>query len=112
MGAMLMHPLLAIGLGVLFGLVRGLAVYLAADLDSGQKLARFHARFEGMRESVRRGMIVIQALVAIIATATASGVGRSVVIGALAVTIVVIVLRGPREKLGPAVSSSPAGAWS
>ncbi|HEY7563667.1 MAG TPA: hypothetical protein VIA81_01955 [Acidimicrobiia bacterium] len=106
MGALLVNPLLAVGIGVLFGLVRGLAVYMAAELDTQQKLVGFHARFEEKRELVRRTTIVVQALVAVAAIWTATSLVTAVAVSALALAVVVVSLRGPKETLGPAV------AWS
>jgi hypothetical protein len=98
MGGLTASPWIAIALGGLFGLVRGLAVYLAAGLDSGEKLLVFHERFESWREPVRQSMIVVQALVAVVAAA-ATGAGGSIVGSVLAVATatVALSLRGPRE---------------
>ena len=94
----LTSPGTALALGGLFGLVRGLAVYLAAGLDSGEKLLSFHARFESWREPVRQTMIVVQALVAFVAAAAAGA--SAPILGAvlaLATATVALSLRGPRE---------------
>ena len=98
MGGLTASPWIAIALGGLFGLVRGLAVYLAAGLDSGEKLLAFHARFESWREPVRQSMIVVQALVAVVAAA-AAGANAPIVGSVLAVAAatVALSLRGPRE---------------
>ena len=97
-GGLTANPLTGIGLGALFGLVRGVAVYLAAGLDSTDKLLGFHARFESMREPVRRATIVIEALVGISAAAAA---GASAALLALFVVVAGVVVaasvRGPRE---------------
>ena len=97
-GGLSANPLTAIGLGALFGLVRGLSVYLAAGLDSTDKLLGFHARFESMREPVRRATIVIEALVGISAAA-AAGASAPVLTLFVAVAGVIVAasLRGPRE---------------
>lgn len=112
MGAAVGDPLIAVGLGTLFGLVRGLAVYLAADLTTRERLLRFHARFEALREPVRRAMIVIQALVAIVAVWFAIPGPASVVVTIVALIVVVLSLRGPRESVEAPPSVAPAGAWS
>lgn len=107
MGGLTASPWIGIALGGLFGLVRGLAVYLAAGLDSGERLLSFHARFESWREPVRQSMIVVQALVAVVA-ATRAGASGPVVGAVLAVATatVALSLRGPREAvyLNPATS--------
>ncbi|MGZ8756209.1 MAG: hypothetical protein ACXW15_13595 [Acidimicrobiia bacterium] len=97
-GGLTASPWIAIALGALFGLVRGLAVYLAAGLDSGEKLLSFHARFESWRDPVRQTMIVVQALVAVVAAA-AAGASAPILGAVLAVATVTVALslRGPRE---------------
>lgn len=98
MGGLTASPWIALALGGLFGLVRGLAVYLAAGLDSGERLLSFHARFESWREPVRQSMIVVQALVAVVAAAAASASGPIVgAVLAVATATVALSLRGPRE---------------
>jgi MFS family permease len=112
MGAAADDPLIAIGLGTLFGLVRGLAVYLAADLTTREKLLRFHARFEALREPVRRAMIVIQALVAVGAVWLANSGPALVPVAVVASIVVALSLRGPRESVEAPSGVAPAGAWS
>ena len=98
MGGLTAGPWIAIALGGLFGLVRGLAVYLAAGIDSGEKLLAFHERFESWREPVRQSMIVVQALVAVVA-AGAIGTNAPILgaVLAMATATVALSLRGPRE---------------
>ncbi len=97
-GGLTASPWIAIALGGLFGVVRGLAVYLAAGLDSGEKLLSFHARFESLREPVRQSMIAVQALVAVVAAAAAGASGPIVgSVLAVATATVALSLRGPRE---------------
>lgn len=98
MGGLSAQPGIAIALGGVFGLVRGLAVYLAAGLDSTEKLLSFHARFESTREPVRQSTILIQAAVSV-AAAGAAGASAPIlgaVIATAAVTIA-LSLKGPRE---------------
>ena len=98
MGALSNSFWAALVLGAVFGLVRGLAVYLAAGLDSGERLLAFHARFEQWREPVRQSMIAVQAMVAIGAAAAAGAsfpvVGAGLVVAA---TTVALSVKGPRE---------------
>ncbi len=107
MGALSNSFWTAVIVGALFGLVRGLAVYLAAGLDSGDKLLAFHARFEQLREPVRQSMIAVQAVVAITAAAVA-GASLPVLGAALAVAAVTIGLsvRGPHEAAYLSASAS------
>jgi len=112
LGAAVGDPLIAVCLGVLFGLVRGLAVYLAADLTTREKLLAFHARFEALREPVRRAMIAIQALVAVWTAWLATPTPASVVVIIVALIVVVLSVRGPRESVESSPSGAPASAWS
>lgn len=98
MGGLSAKPWTAVALGGLFGVVRGLAVYLAAGLDSGENLLSFHARFESWREPVRQSMIVLQALVAVVAAGT-SGASAPILgtVLATATATVALSLKGPRE---------------
>ena len=97
-GGLSADPVAALGLGALFGLVRGLAVYLATGLDTTEKLHTFHARFEAMRDPVRQGTIVVQALVAIsAATAVSANAPMLGTVVALAALTVAAGLRAPRE---------------
>ena len=106
-GGMTAQPVIAIALGALFGLVRGLAVYLAAGLDSTERLLSFHSKFESHREAVRQSTIVILAVVSVAAVAAT---GATVtILGAvvlMAAWIVILSRRGPRE----AVYLNAAGA--
>jgi len=55
MGALTAGPIAALSLGILFGLVRGLAVLLTARLRSTAELFYLHRRFDALGEPVRRG---------------------------------------------------------
>lgn len=112
MGGLLVHPMLAIAIGLLFGLVRGLAVYLAIGLDTHQKLLVFHSQFERLREPVRRGMIGVQALVAVAAAWWASPNPLSLVVGAIAAVVIGLSIRGPKESVERPAGVAPASAWS
>ena len=97
-GGLTADPLLAVFLGALFGLSRGLAVFLASGFDSTEKVLAFHERFERMREPVRRATIVTQALVAV----AASAIGGALLLVLAAVLVaagatVATGFRGPRE---------------
>jgi MFS family permease len=97
-GGLTAEPVVAIALGALFGLVRGLAVYLATGLDSTERLLWFHSKFESRREPVRQATIVIMATVAVAAAASAGA--PATILGAvvvLAAWIVMLSRRGPRE---------------
>lgn len=66
-------PLVAVGVGLAFGLVRGLAVLLSARLDSPSALTAFHRRFGAAEEPVRLAVVVVQALVGLVAVGLAWG---------------------------------------
>jgi len=55
-------PWLGIALGVLFGLVRGLSVFLGRHITSADTLRTFHVRFYGFGPTVRRVMVAVEAL--------------------------------------------------
>jgi hypothetical protein len=57
---------LAVGMGALFGLVRGLSVCLGRQITSSQSLQRFHHRFQELGPLVRRITITVQLLVAVL----------------------------------------------
>jgi hypothetical protein len=60
------EPWLALGFGALFGLVRGLAVFLGRGITSTEGLRAFHARFYGAGPTVRRLMVAVEALVTLL----------------------------------------------
>jgi hypothetical protein len=64
LGALSGRPLFALGLGLLFGLLRGSAVYLGRRLDSPEALRRFHARFIALAPRSRAAMVAIELLAA------------------------------------------------
>jgi len=73
LAALTANPLVALGVGLAFGLVRGLAVLLSARLTSPTALTAFHRRFGAAEEPVRLAVIVVQALVALAAVGLAWG---------------------------------------
>jgi hypothetical protein len=61
------RPWVALTIGVLFGLARGLTVLLSAPLRTQSDLYAFHRRFTAAGERVRRAVIVAQLAVAVCA---------------------------------------------
>jgi hypothetical protein len=57
------RPWLGLGFGALFGLVRGLSVFLGRDITSTERLRAFHVRFYGLGPTVRRLMVGVDGLV-------------------------------------------------
>lgn len=60
LGALSADPVFALGLGLVFGLVRGLAVLLGRSLTSPEALRRFHARFSRLEPVSRRAMVLVE----------------------------------------------------
>ena len=98
MGALSGRPLFALALGAVFGLIRGLAVYLNVGSDSIERLLAFHADFESHRDAIRRATIAFQGAIAVgsaaVTPAPAPILGAVV---AVAAAIVIFALRGPGE---------------
>jgi MFS family permease len=66
-------PVSAIAVGLVFGLVRGLMVFLGARLDSPARLRTFHRRFEAAREPSRVAMSLVLLAAAVASGAVAAG---------------------------------------
>lgn len=66
-------PATAMGIAVLFGTVRGLAILTGFRLSDPERLRRFHRRFEEAGPSVRWAVIVVQVAVAVVAAGAAWG---------------------------------------
>jgi len=81
-------PAAAFGVGVLFGLARGLAVLLGLPLRTLADLYAFHRRFTAWGEPVRRAVIGVQLAVAVIAAWIATPVVFAVGISAGALALV------------------------
>jgi len=96
-GALTGGPGAALALGVLFGLARGLAVLLTARSRSTSELFALHRRFDALGEPVRRAVIAVQLMVAVVAAGAAWGpVAALVAASVLAVTV--LATRGVRRR--------------
>lgn len=73
LAALTADPLVAFGIAVLFGFVRGTAVLLSARLDTPDALRAFHRRFAELAQPVRLAVIGIQFVVAAVAAGAAWG---------------------------------------
>jgi MFS family permease len=102
------NPVLALGAGTLFGLVRGLAILLVAGVTNPARLARFHRRFDEAREPVRTATIAAEGVVAVLA-ATATG-GPAAGIASVALVGLAAVLRAGRAASGAEANRAPAPA--
>jgi uncharacterized membrane protein len=91
-------PPAAIGIGMLFGFVRGLAVLMGARLRSPAALTEFHRRFDALAEPVRQSVIGVQLAVAVVA---AWVVAPFVVAGAATLAAIALFAwsRAPRSHL-------------
>lgn len=103
MAALSTSPATAMGIAVLFGLTRGLAILLGVRLTEPERLRRFHQRFDELGPAVRWAVIVVQMAVAITAGAAAWGpVGAAGVAAVLAAAA--LITRGGE----PAPAARPA----
>ena len=74
-------PLAALGIGMVFGIVRGLAVVPARHITTPAALRDFHQRFDALAPVTRRLMVVVELAVAATVAVAAWGL---VIAGALA----------------------------
>ena len=58
------NPLLALSLGVIFGLVRGMAVYASRGITTTSALASFHRRFMALDRPARATVVVVESAAA------------------------------------------------
>jgi hypothetical protein len=89
LGALTASPLVALGLGILFGFARGIAVLLGARITSPATLASFHRRFDALGPVVRRYVIAVQVVIAL---AAAWAAGGPIAGGAVALVVVAVAL--------------------
>jgi hypothetical protein len=89
-GVLTASPAAAFGIAVLFGLVRGLTVFLTAKVHAPAQLASFHRRFDAWGEPTRRAVIALELVVALCAAGVAWGVVGLVVVGALAAIVALV----------------------
>lgn len=73
MAALTGEPLVALGLGGLFGFARGLGVLPGARLTTPARLAAFHTTFDARAAWSRQLVIAVQLVVAVVAVAAVSG---------------------------------------
>ncbi len=71
LAALTASPAAALGIGLLFGTIRGLAVLLSSRLTSPTALTGFHQRFGAAEEPVRVAVIAVEAAVSLVALAVA-----------------------------------------
>ena len=86
LGALSAGPWAALTIGVVFGTARGLAVLLTARLRTTSEIYAMHRRFDALGEPVRRAVIGVQLVVAVVAAGAAWGIaaaGMTLGIGAV-----------------------------
>ena len=98
LGALSASPIAAMLIGVCFGLARGLAVLLTARLRTTAELFALHRRFDALTEPVRRGVIVVQLAVAVVAIGAAWGVVAAG-IAAAGLVVAVAIARSARRRV-------------
>jgi hypothetical protein len=104
LGALTAGPWAAFGIGVCFGTVRGLAVLLTARRRTTAELFALHRRFDELGEPVRRAVIVVQLLVAVVAVGIAWSFVAALVAAAV-LAVVALVTFGARRRPSHAVTA-------
>ena len=93
------RPVVAFGLCVLFGLTRGLAIFLGVRLTDPERLRVFHRRFEAAGPTVKWAVIGLQAAVAVVAAAAVSPLAGAAIAVALGAATFALRARVPRPVL-------------
>lgn len=86
-------PVQALGIGLAFGLARGLVVLLGARITSPAALGAVHERLDALEAPVRRGVVGVQVAAAVAAAIAAWGTLAAA--GVIAVCTVAIAARVP-----------------
>jgi MFS family permease len=111
-------PLTALGVGVLFGLTRGLAIVSGIRLTTPDRVRAFHLRFESRRGVVRTATIAFELILAAVAAVAIGGPVGGVIVGlSLSVVVFVALVRRRRavdvaELQGRALPADSAGSLS
>jgi MFS family permease len=88
------RPAVAAALAVLFGVARGLAIFLGVRLVDPDRLRRFHRRFEEAGPAVRRAVIGLLMAVAVTSSAAAWGAAGAVATAAVVTVLALVAARG------------------
>jgi hypothetical protein len=108
LNALTAAPRTAFAVCVLFGLVRGLAIFAGRGITSPEALVAFHRRFERLRAPVRRATIVVQLAVAVAAaTAVTASTAAAAALAAAFLAVAAVALLVRRAPKSPA----PAPNW-
>jgi len=95
------RPALAFAVAVLFGAVRGLAIFLGARLVDPERLRTFHRRFEELGPTVRHAVIAVQMVVGVTAAGAVWGAPGALVAAAVLAGLVLLVARGAAATVHP-----------
>jgi hypothetical protein len=85
------QPVVAVGVGLLFGLVRGSAIAISAPATTTAALARIHRRFAALEAPVRQASAVALVVVGVLALAGVSP--AAVLVGVAGLGVVLVVTR-------------------
>jgi MFS family permease len=109
LAALTASPVAALGVWLVFGVVRGLAILLVAGVTSPARLAGFHRRFDAAREPVRWTVAGVQAFIASIAAGVLAGpLAAGVVAGGAAAVLAGRAVR--RRDQAPAAAAARSSA--
>jgi hypothetical protein len=110
-GALTANPWAGAGIGVVFGLARGLAVLLGAPVRTLPSLYSFHRRFDAATEPVREAVIGVELLVAVGAAWAAAPAAAAAVITLIAAALAAWVRMHPiRDAEVPGFSRASVAA--
>jgi MFS family permease len=98
--------LAAIGIGVLFGLCRGLAIFAGCRLTTPDRVRAFHLRFEARRAVVRKATVAFELLVATVAALAIGGPVVAVVVAVVGVVGLTVKPGHPAHAKSTVASSS------
>ncbi|MDA8379836.1 MAG: hypothetical protein M0020_03255 [Actinomycetota bacterium] len=93
----------ALSIGVVFGLVRGLAIFLGAGITSPARLVSFHRRLSSLAGPSRVAISIVEGAAAVAATGAAGGWSA----GIAAAAVVFVVTVAARTRPSPARAPAP-----
>jgi hypothetical protein len=91
-------PLVALGVGLLFGLTRGLTILLGFRLTTPERVRSFHARFEARRGAVRAATIAFELAAAVVSALVVWGPAFAAIVGVAVAGVVVSARRGRADR--------------
>jgi hypothetical protein len=110
-------PLLALSVGLVFGVVRGLAVYISRGVTTTTALAAFHRRFMELDRPARAAVVVVELAAAVVLSSLVSPwlalpVGAAILAAGAAATVTRTVARSRRRSQHHPVplATSPGGS--